>query len=438
MEAAVTGQHVLRILVALLAGALIGLERERARLAPRSPRGDLPGLRSFGLLGVYGGLTGVLLGLEGVPYGERLLLAGIAGAGFLGMYMPYAYARYVRTGYTGVTTLIVMLVAYVSGVIVGLGGIIEGVSTSIAVTLVLAIKTPVERAVARISYEEILALLEISTLAIVLGPVIKAYAPVVAGIDLYKVYLFFVIVLALSFTSYVIARIYGVKGLVYAAILGGLVNSEATIGSLTSMLKDIGDPWERRGILHSSVVLILAAMEMRASILLVAAAYLFLSPKAALEAAVYSSIAVAPAFIAALIAYGRARATALTAEGGGFEAQSPLNWGVAVKSAIAYLVLAVAVKAFSLVSRGAAIAVAVLGGLANAGAAILGLASAGSSLGVASVIAASLAAIGAAALNKPIYANAAALKRSEYLYIIMWSALLAAPPFAVAAALLLS
>jgi len=432
-QAALTGQHVLRILVALLAGALIGLERERARLAPRG-RTDLPGLRSFGLLGIYGGLTGVFLSLEGVGEAERLLLAGLTAAGFLALYIPYAYSRYVRSGYTGVTTMIVMLIAYASGLIVGLGGIIEGVSIAIAVTLILAVKTPVERAVARISYSEILALLEISTLALVLGPIVKAYAPVVAGIDLYKVYLFFVIVLALSFTSYVVARLYGVRGLVYAAILGGLVNSEATISSLTTMLEGVEDPRERRSVLHAGTILTITSMELRAAALLVAAAYIFLGSHAALLATGYSALAATPALVVAILAYARSRGS--MASGGGLEAISPLNWGAALRSAVAYLLLAAAVKVASILSRGVALLIGILGGLANAGAAILGLASAGGSLGEIAVIAAGLGAIGAAALNKPIYANISVLTRREYLFIVAWSVLLSLPPLAVAALIL--
>lgn len=428
MEAVtLTGQHMLRILVALLAGALIGLERERARLAPRG-RADLPGLRSFGLLGIYGGLTGVLLSFPSLGEAERLLLAGLTAAGFLALYVPYAYSRYVRSSYTGITTMIVMLIAYVSGLIIGLGGVIEGVSVSIAVTLVLAVKTPVERAVARISYNEMLALLEISTLALVLGPIVKAYAPVVGGIDLYRVYLFFIIVLAISFTSYVVARIYGVRGLVYAAILGGLVNSEATISSLTTMLEGVEDPEKRRSVLHAGAVLTIASMELRAAALLVAATYIFLGPHAALLATTYSTLATTPALVAAVLVYAGSRGAPA---GGGVEAVSPLNWGAALKGAVVYLLLAAAVKVASMLSRGVALLIGILGGLANAGAAILGLAGSGGSLGEMTVIAAGLGAIGAAALNKPIYANTAVLTRDEYLYIVVWSVLLSIPPLAV-------
>jgi len=433
LEPITTGQHVLRILAALLAGALIGLERERARLSPGGGRADLPGLRSFGLIGVYGGITGVLLTYQSLWAPARLAVSVVASAGFLALYLPYAYSRYVKSGYTGITTLIVMLVAYSIGVVIGLGGVVEGVSAAIAVTLILAVKTPVERLVARLSYSELLALLEVSTLAVVLGPVVKAYAPVVAGIDFYKVYLFFVIVLALSFTTYVVARLYGARGLVYSAILGGLVNSEATIGSLTSMLEGVSDPSERRLILNTSTVLVISSMEIRAAILLVVAAYIFLGPEMAARAAAYSMMAVAPAVIVALIAYNKSKSLP---SHGGFEAESPLNWGVALRSAVAYLLLAAAVKAASVVSKGAAIAVGILGGLANAGAAILGLASAGSALGWVSIVAGSLGSIGAAALNKPIYANTSVLTRREYLAVILWSALMAVPPFTVAALLL--
>jgi len=424
---------VLRVLAALLAGALIGLERERARLAPRQGRVDLPGLRSFGLLGLYGGLTGVILDYNGLDHDSRLFLAALLGLGFLGLYAPYAYSRYSRSPQAGITTLIVMLIAYGSGILIGLGSIVVGVSISIAVTLTLAVKTPVERLVARMSYSELIALLEVSTSALVLGPIVKAYAPVVWGIDLYKVYIFFVIVLALSFSTYAVARVYGARGLVYSAILGGLVNSEATISSLTAILSRVPSVEDRSRILSPSTVLVIAAMEARAALLLIAATYLFLGPTPAGEAAAYSALATAPALALALVAYHKASRYASALEG--FEALSPLNWSAALRSALTYLVLAAAAKLALRLGSGATILVGFLGGLANAGAAILGIASAGGGAGPGIVIAAGLVAIGAAALNKPLYADLSELTRGEALALVAWSVSLALPPMLVAALL---
>jgi uncharacterized membrane protein (DUF4010 family) len=419
--------------VALMTGALIGLERERARLAPRQSRLDLPGLRSFGLISLYGGLTGILLIAEGLDAVERILLSALMGIGFLALYAPYAYTRYMKTPQTGVTTLIVMLVAYSTGLLVGLGYIVVGVSTSIAVTLILAVKTPIEMLVARMSYEELIALLEVSTAAIVLGPIVKAYAPVVWGIDLYKVYVFFVIVLAISFTTYAIARVYGAKGLVYSAILGGLVNSEATISSITSFMRAVSDPNERKRIIRSSTILVIASMEVRAAALLIVAAYLFLGPRAGGEAALYSMLATAPSVALAILAYAQASRISSAIN---VEAESPLNWNAALRSAVTYLVLAAAVKAASGLGSEATVAIGIVGGLANAGAAILSLASAGATAGVGVIIAAGLGAIGSAALNKPLYADHSALSRPETLSLIAWSIVLAIPPLGATALLI--
>ena len=267
-----------------------------------------------------------------------------------------------------------------------------------------------------------------------LGPIAKAYAPVVWGIDLYKVYIFFVIVLALSFTTYAIAKVYGARGLVYSAILGGLVNSEATISSITSLLRAVGDPAERRRILRSSTILVIASMEARAAILLVAAAYIFLGPNAASLAALYSFIAVSPALVLAVAAYKQAEHA--TTAMGAVETVSPLNWGVALRSAVTYLALAAAARLAASLGRGATVVVGIIGGVANAGAAILGLASAGGIAGAHVVIAASLGAIGAAALNKPLYADLSSLTRSEALSLVAWSVILAVAPLGFSALIL--
>ena len=427
----VTGDILVRLLVALLGGALIGLERERARLPTRSEvrsgKADIPGLRSFGLLSLYGGTIGVIASLAPSLGGGSTIVVALGIAGFLGLYVTYLYSRLIIEGQTGLTTFIVMLLAFIIGFIAGAGLLIESASLSIVVTLVLSLKSPVERLVKAISYEELLALLEVSTLALVIGPILRALNPVFLGIDLFKVYVFFVIVLALSFTSYAASRLAGAKGLEYASLLGGIVNSEAAIGAISRIAANIEDEDSRSRLVDVTSALIISSMELRAILLLIAALYLFAGPYAAESASPYLILIAAPALLTAILMYRSGLPQA------SLKIESPISVGIAVRAALAYLTLTIAVKATAEAAAGVlSLVIAGLGGLVNAGAAILGLASAYGDLGLEYVIAGSALAIAMASINKLIYADITRLGGIASRPIIKWSLLLSVPPIITA------
>lgn len=426
----VTGDILVRLLVALLGGALIGLERERARLPTRSEvrsgKADIPGLRSFGLLSLYGGTMGVIASLAPSLGGGSTVVVALGIAGFLGLYVTYLYSRLIIEGQTGLTTFIVMLLAFIIGFIAGAGLLIESASLSIVVTLVLSLKSPVERLVKAISYEELLALLEVSTLALVIGPILRALNPVIFGIDLFKVYVFFVIVLALSFTSYTASRLAGTKGLEYASLLGGIVNSEAAIGAISRIASGIDDEGTRSRLVDVTSALIISSMELRAILLLIAALYLFAGPYVAEDASPYLALIAVPALITAILMYKSGLPQA------SLRIESPISVGIAVRAALAYLTLTIAVKATAKAAGVLSLAIAGLGGLVNAGAAILGLTSAYGDLGLEYVVAGSALAIAMASINKMIYADMTRLGRLASRPIIKWSLLLSVPPIITA------
>jgi hypothetical protein len=66
---------------------------------------------------------------------------------------------------------------------------------------------------------------------------------------------------AIGFANYVLLRLYGGRGLLYTAVLGGLVNSTATVAELSVWLRDPSPEIERAGISLNFVTL--AAMFVR-------------------------------------------------------------------------------------------------------------------------------------------------------------------------------
>ncbi len=425
-NAATTGEIIIRLLIALLGGSLIGLERERARF-PETAK-DVPGLRTFGLLAMYGSLLGIVSSSNVNMHIQGLLLAVIVFSGALGyltLYIIYVYQRLIKKGYTGLTTFIVMLLTFIIGFFSGIGYIIESAGASILVTLVLSLKGPIERVVLSISYNELISLLEISTLALVVGPIISAMHLVVFGIDIFKVYIFFVIILTLSFISYLASKVAGTKGFKIASILSGLVNSEAAISASSEIVSSISDEEKRASYAGTAAALIISSMEARTVPLILIAIYIFTSANLSLRDLVLLLIPLVPPLLVILLAIKKE----LPVEG--FHPQSPLSFKTALKTVIAYLVLTFTIKLTSFLGENLSILVAAIGGLANAGASILGLASSYPQIPLAKIIAGSLLSMSAASINKIIYADVSLLGKKAWIRILMWSLMLSLTPLII-------
>ncbi len=419
---------LINTLIALLGGVLIGLERERAQLSGSTvdKRSSIPGMRSFGLLSVYGAITSYVgsslaSGISGGP-----ALVPMALAALLVIVVVHSYARMVKQRVLGVTTYIVMLIAYFVGFLAGLGLRIESASLSVLVTLVLALKDPAERLAAAIRYNELLAMLEVAAVALILGPVIRAYS-LESGLSIvYKVYIFFTIVLLVSFASYAAARLWGEKGILYAAALGSLVNSEATISGITGVVGELQDEESRTRTLRTTVPVILAVLQARAALLAVAALYIFTGqvPSEAL------ATALALVLLGTLI-------TMMSTRGmesrylGPLEIQSPLSWTMAARSALAYTILTILFTITPLKGVTGSIAVLALsaiGGLVNATATILSLATTFETIGHCTALVAIYLAITTASLNKVLYADTTRLSKKEYLIVVRWSIFMSTAP----------
>ena len=426
-------EFVLRVLVATLAGVLIGIERERMQLGrPEARARSIPGVRSFGLISIYGCLAAltstIIAGGDGVVWSVVFTASTLGLAIFLLMYI---YTTMSARRAPGITTYMVILVAYMTGALAGVGRLMEATSIGVLATLLLALKSPAVALARAISYEELIAIMEVAVLALIVGPLVAAYAPLVPWIDVYRVYLFFLLVLALSLASYGAARIWGVRGLVYGVTLGSMVNSEATIASATRLLGTLPEGDARVKAVRVTTPLIIGVMQARASILALVSIALFAGPRDLLEAAPLALLALVSSAVAAA---SFARGVSLGVEP--ITVRSPLSWYTAVKAALTYTALILASKMLELLQAPgpAYIPLAVLGGFANATATIIGLASVLPSLGVVSVSALTLIAIASATLNKIVYSDREALGGESFKLVVYMSLAMSLVPLALAVA----
>ncbi len=236
---------LVKIVISFLAGALIGLEREKAKRTiskEESEYGMPPGVRSFGFMALLGSLTITIpvfasKAIEG--FGQVIAISISLGMNILSILVVgiYSYYRLIILREPGITTLVALALAYAIGVGIGLGLFLESIAASVLITFMLAIKLRIEEAIRILTYEELLSALEIGIIVFLLGPflAVDITDPWLHVINLRVLYGFFVIILILSYIGYILVKALGPRALTYFAFFGGLVHSEATVISITRL-----------------------------------------------------------------------------------------------------------------------------------------------------------------------------------------------------------
>lgn len=217
--------------IALAAGLLIGLERERAE-GPETERGSfLGGLRTYPLFALLGVLS-VLLG--------RVLSWGVPLLAFFGLLLLVAisYADDVKKERDrGLTSEASILVTFLLGALAGSSGAIELASRrilvvaalAVVVTFLLSSKPRLRALVDRVSKDDFYATVKFLIVAVLVLPLLpnETVGPLEV-INPFEVGLMVVLIAGLSFVGYVSSRVLGTgRGLIITALVGGLVSSTA-------------------------------------------------------------------------------------------------------------------------------------------------------------------------------------------------------------------
>jgi len=210
--------EVLRLLVAILIGFLIGLDRERAEV--RKQHQLFAGIRTFSLIAIAGAVPALMLDSWGtIP----LIASFIAVAGVT----IVAYARSSAAGSIGSTTEVAALVTFLLGAMAGAGELLLAGGAGIAVAVLLAAKPGLERFSRALSAQELEAVLELGVITCIVLPLLprQGYGPWLAW-NPFDIWLVVVVVSALSFAGFITMRLLGERrGLLVAGLVGSLVSS---------------------------------------------------------------------------------------------------------------------------------------------------------------------------------------------------------------------
>lgn len=206
----------IKLAIAIGIGLLVGLEREWSHK-------DV-GVRTFAITALFGTLS-ALVSLQLAllcSVGVFLLIAFMNGRSLL-------VDRSLE-----MTTSAALLVTYVLGVLVGQGHLFTPVASAILMTMLLAWKTELSRFAGDLTREEIRGAVLLGLIGFVIYPLLPD-----RFIDAWHLFnprqswMIVIVIAALEFANYVLLRLFARRGLYYTAILGGLVNSTATVAELT-------------------------------------------------------------------------------------------------------------------------------------------------------------------------------------------------------------
>jgi uncharacterized membrane protein (DUF4010 family) len=206
------------LLVALLVGFLIGLDRERAEA--RKGRDVFAGVRTFPLIALAGAVPVILLPVAGAA----LLVASFAAVAALSV---VAYVRSSATGAVGATTEMAAIASFLLGALAGSGQFVMAGAAGVTVAVLLVAKPRLEAFSRALTADEVRGVLELAVISVIVLPLLpnRGFGPW-GVLNPFDIWLIVVLVSALSFVGFVATRTLGERrGLAVAGAVGGLVSS---------------------------------------------------------------------------------------------------------------------------------------------------------------------------------------------------------------------
>lgn len=217
------GPVALKMAVAVGIGMLIGMERKWSHKEA--------GIRTFSIVALLGALSALV--------SPQLITVSMVGVFLLVAAMN---ARSLRKEDTlEVTTSAALLVNYVLGVLTGLGHIFTPVAGAIVMTLLLALKTELNRFTGGLQMSEIRSAILLGLIGFVIYPLMPdRYVDPWKLFNPHDAWLSVIAISGIAFINYVCLKVLHGGGLYWSAAFGGLVNSSATMAELGSRAESGG------------------------------------------------------------------------------------------------------------------------------------------------------------------------------------------------------
>jgi uncharacterized membrane protein (DUF4010 family) len=239
----------IKLAIALGIGLLVGLEREWSQK-------DV-GVRTFSITALLGCLS-VLISVQ---------LAAICLAGVV-IWVAFLNGRSLLADRSlELTTSVALIVTFILGALAGQGHLFTPTTAAILMTGLLAWKTELQRFAGDLKLSEIRGAVLLGLIGFVIYPLLpNRFIDGWHLLNPRQSWLIVIIVAGLGFANYVLLRIFSNRGLYYTAVLGGLVNSTATVAELSRTVP--GDEAEENNTIVALVLLTSVAMFVRNLVIL--------------------------------------------------------------------------------------------------------------------------------------------------------------------------
>ncbi len=223
---------LVRLIISLALGFLIGLEREYAKRVVDKEE-QFAGVRSYTFIALFGFLSAFL----SQHFGDWLFVTGLVG--LIAMVIA-TYVMTAKSGSYGITTELSGILAYIIGALVFEGEILLSVIVTVVITSLLSLKMKLHSFIATLTPEEIRAFIQFVIISAVVLPFLpdEPFGP--NGVwNLHEIWTMVILVTGISLAGYLLAKILGArKGTLLAGIVGGLVSSTAVALSVSRRTRE--------------------------------------------------------------------------------------------------------------------------------------------------------------------------------------------------------
>jgi len=215
-----TPDILIKLLLSLALGALVGIERER-----RGTGELVEGMRTFMLVSFFATLSAYFADIL-----NSVLIIGAAFS-FTGILAVFGYISKTRKQHFGLTTEIAFLLTFMIGLAVFYDSYpyILSIASGLILTLILASKGKMHHFAKHLKEEEIWDAMIFAIITFVILPILpNSYIGPFNAFNPFVIWSSIVLVLSISFAGYIAMKVFGVrKGIAFTGAFGGLASSTA-------------------------------------------------------------------------------------------------------------------------------------------------------------------------------------------------------------------
>lgn len=233
MPADLNTHHLMGLAISLALGMLIGIQR--GWIHRKQEYGSrVAGVRTYSLVGLLGGISGILSETYGIWISGALLIC-------LTLIMVTAYysSQKVKNDLS-ITSLIGMLLTFTFGILATEGHWTMAACAAIITTLLLDNKDEIHSALAKLEEIELEAAIKLLLISVVMLSILpnEGYGPWKA-LNPYEIWWMVVLIASISFVGYFAVKIGGAtRGLLFTGLFAGLSSSTALTMHFAKLAKD--------------------------------------------------------------------------------------------------------------------------------------------------------------------------------------------------------